>query len=105
MGLEDYLMANEQVRFRSGPVEYGGKRYDLILTNKRLILYAKRGLLLKKDDVISWKIDEIREIRYYEKGIMKKRGYIRIVEEKTQTDFYGPAKEMKVIYQRLMEFW
>lgn len=98
-------MANEQIRFRGRHVYYGGKPYEIILTNKRLLLYAKRGLLFKKDDVISWKIDEIREIRYYEKGLVKKTGYIRLMEEKAQTDLYGPAKEMKTIYQRLMEFW
>jgi len=105
MGLEDYLMTGERVRFRSGPIYYGGKSYEIVLTNKRLILYAQRGVIFKKDEVISWRIDEIKEIRYYEKGIIKKTGYIKLMEEKAQTELYGPAKEMKTIYQRLMEFW
>ncbi|EHR79385.1 hypothetical protein OCC_07958 [Thermococcus litoralis DSM 5473] len=75
MALEDYLMPNEEIRFQSNTyVGYGDKLYQVILTDKRLILYAKRGLLFKSDDVVSWKLEEIQGLKYNEQGIIGKKG-------------------------------
>ena len=104
MPLMDYLMPNEEVRFQSTTyVNYGDKLYQVILTNKRLVLYAKRGLIFKSDDVVSWKLDEIQGLKYKEQGIIGKKGIIEI-HGKTKVQFYGPAREMKALYQQLMEF-
>ena len=105
MPLEEYLMPGEEVRFQSlTPVTYGKKRYQVILTDRRLILYARRGAIFKSDDVVSWKLDEIQGIQYKEEGLINKKGVIEI-HAKTKVKFYGPAKETKVLYQQLMEFW
>ena len=104
MPLEDYLMPGEDVRFQSiEDVSYGGKRYQVILTNKRLILYAKRGLVFKNDDIVSWKLDEIQGVKFKETGLINKKGLLE-VHGKTKVRFYGNAIEMKTLYQQLMEF-
>ena len=105
MAFEDYLLPGEEVRFRSNTVvTYGEKPYTLCLTNKRLILYARKGLIFKKDEVVSWKLDEIQGIKFIERGLILKRGIIEI-HAKTKIQLEGPSKEMKALYQQLMEFW
>ena len=104
MPLHDYLMPGEQTRFHStGGVRYGAKRYHVILTDKRLLLYAQRGLFFKNDDVVSQKLEELQGIKYSEEGIIEKRGTIRI-EGKTQMNLEGSAREMKALYQQMMQF-
>lgn len=63
MPLEDYLLPGEEIRFHSNRnVMYSGKQYELLVTNKRLLLYAKRGLLLKRGNVVSVKLEEMRAL-------------------------------------------
>jgi len=97
-------MPGEQTRFHStGGVKYGVKNYHVILTDRRLLLYAQRGLLVKNDDVVSQKLDDLQGIKYAEQGIISRKGVIRI-EGKTQMNLEGPAKEMKALYQQMMTF-
>ncbi len=79
------------------------KKYHVILTDRRLLLYAQRGVLIKNDDVISQKLDELQGIKYSEEGIIDRKGKIRI-EGKTRMDLEGSAKEMKALYQQMMQF-
>jgi hypothetical protein len=97
-------MPGEQIRFHStGGVRYGTKRYEVILTDRRLVLYAQRGLLFKNDDVVTQRLDELQGIKYSEQGIIDKKGIIRI-ESRTQMNLEGSAKEMKALYQQMMQF-
>ncbi len=75
----------------------------MILTDRRLLLYAQRGVLFKNDDVVTQKLDELQGIKYSEEGIIDRKGTIRI-EGKTRMDLEGSAKEMKVLYQQMMQF-
>jgi hypothetical protein len=84
-------------------VRYGAKKYHVILTDRRLLLYAQRGVLFKNDDVITQKLDELQGIKYSEEGIIDKRGTIGI-EGKTRMELKGSAKEMKALYQQMMQF-
>jgi len=79
------------------------KKYHVILTDRRLLLYAQRGVLFKNDDVVSQKLDELQGIKYSEEGIIDRKGKIRI-EGKTRMDLEGSAKEMKALYQQMMQF-
>jgi hypothetical protein len=104
MPLEDYLMPGEQTKFQStGGVNYGGKFYQVILTDRRILLYAKRGMVFKSDDVVTAKLDELQGIKYSEQGIIGKRGIIHI-EGKTRMDLSGSAAEVKALYQQMMQF-
>jgi len=97
-------MPGEETKFHStGGVRYGVKNYHVILTDRRLLLYAQRGLLVKNDDVISQKLDDLQGVKYSEEGIIDRKGIIRI-EGKTRMDLKGSAREMKALYQQMMQF-
>lgn len=103
--LEDYLMPSEQIRFQSSSrVHYGAKTYQVILTDRRILLYAKRGMVLKNDDVVTQRLDELQGIKYQEQGIISKRGTIKIQSAKTEMDLWGSASEVKALYQQMMQF-
>ncbi len=105
MPLEDYLMPGEEVRFRSGrSVLYGTKHYRVVLSDRRILLYAQRGALFKSDDLITQKLDDLQGVKYSEKGIFDKRGTIHVQSFKTEMDLSGPAKDIKVLYQQMMQF-
>jgi len=97
-------MPGEQTRFHStGGVRFGVKHYHVILTDRRLLLYAQRGLLVKNDEVISQRLEELQGIKFSEQGIIDRKGIIRI-EGKTRMDLEGSPKEMKALYMQMMQF-
>jgi hypothetical protein len=105
MALEDYLIPGEEIRYQSGEnsVEYGGKPYKLVLTDKRILLHSARGLIVKKDDVVSQKLDELQGIKYRERGLISKEGIIEI-QGRTLIQLSGNAAAMKTLYQQIMQF-
>jgi len=104
MPLEDYLLPGEEIRFHSSRrIRYGGKEYELLVTNKRLLLYARRGLLFKSDDVISIKIEELQGVKYRERGVIGRTGIIE-VHGKTIFQLEGKPAEMKTLYQQILQF-
>ncbi len=71
MPFNDYLMPDEKVQSkRSRFVNYCGKKYQMIKTNKRVLLYSKRGVVSKSDDVISVNLAELRGIKYTNNGLI-----------------------------------
>jgi len=102
--LEDYLVPGEEIKFQSTKgVKYGEKSYHVILTDRRILLYAQRGMMFKNDDVVTQRLDELQAIKYSEEGIIAKRGVIHI-EGRTKMDLHGAATEIKVLYQQMMQF-
>jgi hypothetical protein len=102
--LEDYLAPGEQVKFHSsGLVRYGKSIYHVVLTDRRILLYARRGMMFKSDDVVTQKLDELQEVKYREQGILEKRGIIQL-EGRTKMDLRGSATEIKALYQQMMQF-
>lgn len=102
MSIEDFLLLNEEVKFISKTsVEYNKQKYKLILTNKRLILHKRS--LLRKDTLLSWKLEDVEGIKYEERGLINKKGVISIFA-KSKIDLTGTAKEMKTLYQQLLRF-
>ncbi|MCH4816710.1 MAG: hypothetical protein QXY87_13605 [Saccharolobus sp.] len=86
-------------------VNYGNSIYELIITNKRLLLYARRGLIFKKDDLIAMKISDIQNIMYREEGLISKKGVLLIDLLNRRISLYGRAKDMKAAYQNIMSRW
>jgi hypothetical protein len=105
MTLRDYLMPGEEIKFRSNrPVHYGAKSYHVILSDRRILLFAQRGVLFKNDDVVSQKLGELQGVKYSEQGIIGKKGIIHVQTFKTEMDLSGPAEEIKTLYQQMMQF-
>lgn len=104
MPLEDYLAPGERVKFQSSAnVGYEGKPYRVVLTDKRILLYAKRGMLIKSDDVVTQKLNELQGVKYREQGVIGKKGIIQI-QGKTLIDLVGSASEVKALYRQMMQF-
>jgi hypothetical protein len=104
MSFEDYLIPGEEVKFRSTThVSFGKKDYQVVVTNKRIILYAQRGMVVKKDDLVMQKLDELHGVKFKESGLVKKTGTIDI-EGKTKMQLSGPTAEVKALYQQIMQF-
>ena len=104
MPLEDYLMPNENIRFQSDfDVQYGDKLYNVVLTDVRLVLYSRRGLLFKSDDVVTESIKDIQSIKYKEEGMFLKKSYL-IIESKSKIVLSGDRDALKTLYQRLLPF-
>lgn len=58
------LLPDEQIRFRAArQLKLGGSPYNAYVTNKRLVLYAKRGLL-GRDDFIAYHLKDMSGIKY-----------------------------------------
>ncbi|MEJ7642274.1 MAG: PH domain-containing protein, partial [Candidatus Nitrosocosmicus sp.] len=53
MPLRDYLVPEEQIKFIcKRDIEYANKKYFLVITNKRILLYKERGILNKSEEII-----------------------------------------------------
>lgn len=100
--LEEFLFPNEEIEYSTLPeIEYAGdKSFQFFMTDQRAILFARRGLVFKRDHIISRAISEIAEIAYKEKGMFKK-GYLFIKSEKGNLEFKGKTEIVKEITKLL----
>ncbi len=102
MPLEDFLMPGENVRFSSPePVEYQGGKYSFLITDRRLIFYLRKGLIFKKDRIISENIGDIVNLTYDEKGLISIKGLIKIITNRKKLEFGGNRDSIMAIYQEL----
>lgn len=105
MPIEDYLMPNEEIKYHSdGNLGYGGKLYELVVTDKRLLLYSRRGAIFKRDDIVSQKINEVLHVRYKENGILKKIGILEI-DARTRFSLSGTPAAIKTVYHQILQFF
>jgi len=102
MPLEEFLFPSEEIEYSTLPeIEYAGdKHFQFFMTDQRAILFARRGLVFKRDHIISRAISEIAEIAYKEKGMFKK-GYLFIKSEKGNLEFKGKTEIVKEITKLL----
>ena len=73
------------------------KKYNIIITNLRILLYSERGRFFKSPDVISERLESIYGIEYNEKGILFKMSKIRI-QGGTKFEISGPITEVKPVF-------
>ncbi|MDA4123909.1 MAG: hypothetical protein OK438_00470 [Thaumarchaeota archaeon] len=98
-------MPGEQVKFHSSRrVRFGNKLYQVILSDRRILLYAQRGAIFKSDDIVTQKLEDLQGVKYSEQGIIGRRGTIRVQTFKTEMDLSGPALDIKALYQQMMQF-
>lgn len=101
MPLQDFLLPLENVKFYSkSSVRYGSKKYHVLITDKRIILFAQRGHLLRSDDIVSERLDRLQGLEYSEKGIMFKIARISI-HGTTRIDIHGPSSELKPMFYNM----
>lgn len=73
------------------------KKYNIIITNFRVLLYSERGRIFKSPDVISERLESIYGIEYNEEGIFFKTSKIRI-QGGIRFDISGPLSEVKPVF-------
>ena len=105
MVLEDFLFPGETIVFQSGKVGTLDDRFDFYITDQRILLYRRRGVVFKKDRVIAERIEEIRTLHYDEKGIVKKKGVLHIeTMSKKMEPIEGKVPDIKAIWQELQKY-
>mgnify|MGYP000026363953 CR=1 FL=1 len=98
-------MPGENVRYRSPvKVEYQGDFYEFCITDRRLIWYKRVGLIFKSDRVITESIGDVQGIKFIEKGILKKKGIIKITTTKKTLEFSGPRDAIIAVYKELQNY-
>ncbi|MFZ0514382.1 MAG: hypothetical protein WAM14_22450 [Candidatus Nitrosopolaris sp.] len=91
----------ENVKFYSkSSVRYGAKKYHVLITDKRIILFAQRGHFLRSDDIVSERLDRLHGLEYSEKGLMIRIAKISI-QGTTRIDIHGPSSELKPMFHNM----
>ena len=53
MPINDFLVPEEQIKFIcTKEIEYSNRKYTLCITDKRILLYKKSGIVNKCEDII-----------------------------------------------------
>jgi hypothetical protein len=101
MAIHEFLLPDENIKFQSKTeVKYAEKKYNFLITDMRIILYAKRGRFLKSDDIISERLDKLHEIKYCEKGLIFRTAKITI-QSNINMDIFGSCSELKQLFNNL----
>jgi hypothetical protein len=101
MALDDHLLPNEHVTYTtSGAVIQGKSKFTGYLTNDRLLLYRKIGLL-QRDEVMSYRLRDVTRVDYQEKGLIR-QGFLQIHVQNSKLEVRGPAVVVKQLYQQAL---
>jgi hypothetical protein len=99
MPLADFLLPSENIEFISDDeASFGDKKYKVIITDRRFMLYSRRGLFFRSDDMVSKRLDSIRELQYKERGFLFGTATISILSD-NRIDLGGPPSRMKPLFQ------
>ena len=98
LALKEILLPQENIMFRTKTkLRCTAKKYNIIITNLRVLLYSERGRLFKSPDVISERLESIYGIEYNEEGIFFKRSKIKI-QGGIKFEISGPLSEVKPVF-------
>jgi hypothetical protein len=102
--LEDFLFPGEVIVFQS-KVKTLNDHFDFYITDQRILLHRRRGVVFKKDRVISERIEDIMTLHYDEKGLVKKKGVLLIeTVSKKMEPIEGKVPDIKAIWQELQKY-
>ena len=98
LALKEILLPQENIMFRTKTkLKCTEKKYNIIITNFRVLLYSERGRFFKSPDVISERLESIYGIEYNEEGIFFKTSKIRI-QGGIRFEISGPLSEVKPVF-------
>jgi hypothetical protein len=101
MPLQDYLLPLENVKFSSKTsVRHEGKNYNVLVTDKRMILFAQRGHFRRSDSVVSERLDRIQGVEYSEKGLLSRTARI-LIQGISKIEVQGSPSELKALFQNV----
>ena len=96
---EDYLLPGERVVLKRDSVVCNGRRYSLVVTTKRLLLYRQRPL--RGEEVVSQGLRAVQRVRYRECGLLSKVGVVELLGS-PRLVLEGPPGEMRELYSKLV---
>jgi hypothetical protein len=103
--LSEFLLPGEAVVFQSGKVRTLNDQFFVYITDQRILLHRRRGVLFKKDRVIAERIEDIRTLQYGEVGTLKKKGVLRIETlSKKMEPIVGKVSDIKAIWQEMQKY-
>ncbi len=103
--LEDFLFPGEAIVFQSGRVKSLNDHFDLYITDQRLLLYRRRGVVFKKDRVVAERLEDIKTLHYDEKGVVQRKGVLLIETiSKKMEPIEGKVLDIKAIWQELQKY-
>lgn len=105
LGLTEFLFPGETVLFQSGKIDSLNDSFFFYITNQRILMYRRRGVLFKKDRVVAERLEDIRTMHYSEKGILRKKGVLRIETFSKKMDpIIGKVRDVKAIWQEMQKY-
>ena len=103
--LSDFLYPGEAVVFQSGKIRTLNDQFFFYITDQRILLYRRRGVLVKRDRIIAERLEDIRTMQYSERGTVKKRGVLRIETLSKKMDpIVGKVAYIKAIWQEMQKY-
>lgn len=104
-GVEQFLAPGENVRFTSpSPVRFQGDFYTLLITDRRILWHKTRGLIVKKNNFVAIPIEQVKNIGYQERGLVKRQAFITIDMANKNYEFGGSLEAMKAVYGELQSY-
>jgi len=103
--LKDFLYPRETIVFQSNKIESLNDNFFFYITDQRILLYRRRGVLFKKDRIIAERIENIQTMQYGEMGILRRRGVLRIETFSKKMDpIVGKVADIKAIWQEMQKY-
>ena len=103
--LTDFLFPEETIVFQSNKISSLNDNFFFFITDQRILLYRRRGVVLKKDRIISERIENISSMRYGEIGVVRKKGVLRIETYSKKMDpIVGKVADVKAIWQEMHKY-
>lgn len=104
-GVEQFLAPGENVRFTSPTsVDFQGDSYTLLITDRRILWHKTKGLIIKKNNFVAVPIEQVKNIGYQEKGLVKRKALITIQMSNKNYEFAGELDAMKAVYGELQSY-
>lgn len=98
MALQDILLPLENIVFRTKTkLVYAQHKYEVLITESRIVLYAERGRILKSCDVVCERLDALFGVEYSEKGTIFKAARMTL-QGGNKVEIRGPVEEVKPLF-------
>jgi ribosomal protein S3 len=105
MVLSEFLYPGEGIIFQSNKIESLNDNFFFFITDQRILLYRRRGVLFKKDRVIAERLEDVRSMQYGEMGIVRRKGILRIETYSKKMDpIVGKVADIKAIWQEMQKY-
>jgi hypothetical protein len=103
--LKDFLQPGENIVFQSGRIESLNDNFFFYITDSRILLHRRRGVFVKRDRIIAERIEDIRTLQYGERGMLRRKGVLRIETYSKKMDpIVGKVADIKAIWQEMQKY-